>query len=41
VVDSDPTRVPVETIKNIGVALTIINGVVVYSKKPTLQSSQF
>ena len=32
VIDSDPTRVPVETIKDIEVAMTIIGGAVVYSK---------
>ena len=32
VMDSDPTRVPVETIKDIEVAMTIIGGATVYSK---------
>ena len=32
VVDSDPTRVPIETIQDISVAMTIIQGAVVYSQ---------
>jgi len=32
VVDGNPTQIPREAIKDIGVAMTVIDGTVVYSK---------